>query len=32
MERGLVLDVLEAGVAVKWYIPADMSRRGISDI
>jgi hypothetical protein len=31
-ERNLVLDVMEAGVAVMWCIPADMSRRGISDI
>jgi hypothetical protein len=30
LARSLVLDVMDAGVAVTWCIPADMFLRGIS--
>jgi hypothetical protein len=32
LERSLVLDVMDARVAVMWRIPADMSLRGIRAI
>jgi len=32
LERSLVLDVMDAGVAVMWRIPADISLRGIRAI
>ena len=32
LERSLVLYVIDAGVAVTWFIPEEMSLRGISDI
>jgi hypothetical protein len=32
LERSLVLYVIDAGAAVTWFIPAEMSLRGISSI
>jgi len=32
LERSLVLYVIDAGVAVKWFIPEEISLRGISSI
>jgi hypothetical protein len=32
LERSLVLDVIDVGVAVTWCIPAAMSLRGLSAI
>jgi hypothetical protein len=32
LARSLVLSVMDAGAAVTWFIPADMSLRGISSI
>jgi len=32
LERSLVLYVIDAGVAVTWCIPAEISLRGISEI
>jgi hypothetical protein len=32
LERSLVLYVIDAGAAVTWFIPEEMSLRGISSI